>query len=63
MMARVPKENPKEKLDKMYYFDNEKVVKELKSNKEVEHSIRTSDAEELLAEFYEYVEIFNKSSK
>jgi hypothetical protein len=58
-----PKGKSKSDLDKMYYFDNEKLIHELKSGGEAEYTIKNSDAEELLAEFYEYQEIFKKEKK
>lgn len=57
------KGKPKEKLDKMYYFDNEKLIKEMKSSSETEFSIKNSDSEEVLSEYKEYVEIFKQKKK
>lgn len=45
-------------IDKIYYFSNGEVVKELKKAEETEYSIKQGDAEELLAEFNEYLEIY-----
>jgi len=50
-------------LDKMYYFHNENLIQELKSNQEVEYNIKNGDSEELQAEFQEYVEIFRSEKK
>lgn len=53
----------KDQLDKMYYFKNENLVKELSNNQETEHRYRNSDAEELLAEYKEYLEIYTSLKK
>lgn len=45
-------------IDKIYYFHNGEVIKEIKSGKEVEFTVRDSDAEELLSEFNEYLGIY-----
>lgn len=50
-----------EQIDKMYYFSNGKLIKEVSSGKETEYSIKESDAEELLSELNEYLEIFASS--
>jgi hypothetical protein len=49
--------------EKLYYFDRGKLIKEV--NKEVngEYTVRHSDAEELLSEFNEYVEIYRSPNK
>lgn len=47
-----------DQLDKVYYFNNDKMIKELKKS-EKEYSIKDSDAEELLEEVAEYLEIGN----
>ncbi len=56
-----PKGKSKDLLDKMYYFSNGEVIHEHSSKKEQEYTIKQSDAEELLAEFNEYLEIFKNS--
>lgn len=48
----------KTELDKMYYFNNGDLFKEISNDKESEFGIRNSDAEELLAEFNEYLEVY-----
>lgn len=53
----------KENIDKMYYFHNGELVKELKNNTESEFNIKSSDAEELLSEFNEYLEIYSSTKK
>jgi len=53
----------KDQLDKMYYFNNSELVKELKSNTEAEFNQKQSDAEELQSEFAEYVELYKESLK
>jgi hypothetical protein len=50
-------------IDKMYYFSNGKLIQELKKNIESEYSIKESDAEELLSEFNEYLNIYQASKK
>lgn len=50
--------NDQNEMDKMYYYNNGKLIKELKKEKESEYTIKESDAEELLAEFNEYLEIY-----
>ncbi|HPF10559.1 MAG TPA: hypothetical protein PKW08_01540 [Flavobacteriaceae bacterium] len=45
-------------LDKMYYYHEGEVIKELKSSIEAEYSIKESDAEELMEEAKEYLSIF-----
>lgn len=49
-----------ETIDKMYYFHNEEVILEKSNELEKEYSIRNSDAEELLKEVNEYLEIFKE---
>lgn len=44
-------------IDKKYYYQNDKLVREIKNDEENEYSIKESEAAELLAEFKEYVEI------
>lgn len=53
----------KESIDKMYYFNNGTVIQELKGNVENEYSVKDGDAEELIAEFKEYMELYNESIK
>jgi hypothetical protein len=53
----------KEKLDKMYYFENEKLIKENKSTSEKEFSVKNSDGEEILSEYKEYLDIFKEQKK
>lgn len=48
-----------EEIDKMYYFHNEEIVKEFHSTNEKEYSVKESDAEELLVELNEYLDIYN----
>ncbi len=57
------KGKPKNELDKMYYFNNGKPIKELNKEAESEYTIKTSDAEELLAEYEEYLDIYKKAKK
>ena len=57
------KGKPNDEIDKMYYFDSGNLIKEVSSQKEDEHSIKASDAEELLSEFNEYIEIYNQANK
>jgi hypothetical protein len=52
----------KSELDKMYYFDNGKLLKEVSNEKETEHTIKESDAEELLSEFNEYLELYKNTN-
>ncbi|MDW8302851.1 MAG: hypothetical protein RML38_10315 [Bacteroidia bacterium] len=58
-----PKGKSKEKLDKMYYYHNGKMIKEIKSSTEPEFSINQSDAAELLSECNEYLEIFKQTKQ
>jgi hypothetical protein len=53
----------KSELDKMYYFNEGEFLKEFKSSKEKELNVRNSDSEELMNEFSEYLEIFEKQKK
>lgn len=55
------KGKPKDQLDKLYYFQDDKVVSEFHSENESEYSVREGDGEELLAEFKEYMEAFNNN--
>ena len=58
-----PKGKEKILLDKMYYFNNDSLIKVVKNNKEVEYNIKHSDAKELLSEFQEYYQLFKASVK
>jgi hypothetical protein len=50
--------------DKAYYFHENELIKEEKNSGESEYSVKEGDAEELLAEFQEYLEIFkNRDSE
>ncbi|MCB0509248.1 MAG: hypothetical protein H6579_11025 [Chitinophagales bacterium] len=53
----------KDELDKMYYFHLDELVLELSKENEAEFSVRNGDAEELLAEFKEYQEIYQQMQK
>lgn len=53
----------KNEIDKLYYFSNGNLVKESKSNNEGEFSVRKSDAEELMAEYSEYLEVYENTLK
>ena len=53
------KGKPKADLDKIYYFHNNEMLAELSKGAEKEFGIRNSDAEELQAEFLEYVAAFS----
>lgn len=53
----------KTELDKMYYFQDGQLIQELKKNEAEEYTIKESDAEELLAEFNEYLELFRKAKQ
>jgi len=52
----------KDQIDKMYYFDNGKLIKEINNKNEVEYALKESDALELLSEFNEYLDIFKKNN-
>lgn len=56
-----PKGEPKDKLDKIYYYNKGACIGEQKNNDESEYNIKHSDAEELLAEYNEYLEIYKHS--
>ena len=53
----------KEVLDKMYYFDNDRLIKELHMNEQQEYGIHSSDAEELRSEVFEYAAIHQGQPK
>jgi hypothetical protein len=50
----------KNEIDKMYYFSNGKLLVESKTDDKSEYTIKESDPEELMSEFGEYLEIYNK---
>lgn len=52
-----------ESIDKMYYFNDGELIKEMHESKESEYSIKYSDAEELLVEVAEYLDIYAKAEK
>lgn len=52
---------PADQIDKLYYFHEDEVIAERGAKNEPEYSVRNSDAEELLQEVNEYVDIFRKS--
>jgi hypothetical protein len=52
-----------ETINKMYYFQGDELIKEIKQANEEEHSIKNSDAEELIQEVNEYLEIFAQEAK
>lgn len=49
-----------EELDKMYYYHNDEVIHEYKSEAEKEYSIKSSDGEELLQEAAEYLDVYHQ---
>lgn len=53
----------KNQIDKMYYFNNNKLIKEISKEKDSEYTIKESDAEELLSEFNEYLDIYKTTKK
>ncbi len=57
------KGKPKNELDKMYYFNNGQLINESKKAKVSEYTIKESDAEELLSEFNEYLEIYKEAQE
>jgi hypothetical protein len=57
------KGKPKDQLDKMYYFSSDKLIKEVSNQKESEYTVKESDAEELLSEFNEYLDIYKSTKK
>lgn len=56
------KDKEKGSIEKAYYYQNDKLVSEVNNSKETEFSIKNSEAEELLQEAKEYLEIY-KSKK
>jgi hypothetical protein len=53
----------KSEIDKMYYYNNNKLIKELNKEEKSEYTIKESDGEELLSEFNEYLDIFKATKK
>ena len=51
-----------EKFDKVYYFDNGEVIKEIAFDKESEFTVKNSDGEELLSEVKEYLKVYKEKS-
>lgn len=58
-----PKGKSQSEIDKMYYFNNDKLIKKIKKGEEQEFSNENLDAQGLSAEFKEYIEIYNKYKK
>lgn len=58
-----PKGKPKSEIDKMYYFSNGKLIHEHTKGNEKEFTVKESDAEELLSEFNEYLDIYQNLNK
>ena len=52
------KSESKSELDKLYYYHDNKMVKELKNSTETEYTIKDSDGEELMQELKEYLEVY-----
>lgn len=52
-----------EEIDKLYYFNNNELIKEVRGEKEAEYAIKNSEAEELLSEVTEYLEILANQPK
>ncbi len=48
-----------ESIDKMYYYANDKMIKEVNGEEKEEYAIKQSDAEELLSEVKEYMEAYS----
>jgi hypothetical protein len=57
------KNQEKDMVDKMYYFNGDSLIKETNKGTESEYNVRNSDAEELMTEFKEYLDIYKKSKK
>jgi hypothetical protein len=51
----------KESIDKMYYFNEGEMIKEIAAEGESEYSIKNLDAEELQAEVQEYLDLFESA--
>lgn len=47
-----------EQIDKLYYFYNGEALKEIGAENEKEYSVKNGDAEELMAELKEYLDIY-----
>jgi hypothetical protein len=52
-----------ESIDKIYYYHNDEMIKEVNGEERAEYSIKQSDAEELLSEVKEYLDAYNDKSK
>ena len=50
-----------EEIDKRYYFQDGALIREIKSEEETEYTIKDSDAEELLAEAGEYLDVYRQN--
>lgn len=61
--GEAPKGEALDQLDKVYYFHEDAPIFEKHKEAEGEYSVRNSDAEELLTEVKEYLEIFQKQPK
>ena len=48
-------------IDKLYYYNNNQMIHEVKANDEAEYGIKNSDAEEQLQELNEYLDIYKAS--
>lgn len=57
------KNEPKAELDKLYYYQNGQFIGEQKNSSEKEFNLKNSDAEELLTEFQEYLDIYQQTKK
>ncbi len=57
-----PKDKEKGSIEKAYYYQDDKLVSEVNNSKEAEFNIKNSEAEELLQEAKEYLEVY-KSKK
>lgn len=51
-----------ESIDKMYYYHNGEMIKEINAEEKGEYSVKQSDAEELLSEVKEYMEAYNENA-
>jgi hypothetical protein len=49
-----------EEIDKIYYFNNDNVIKEVGSENESEFAVKNSDGEELLSEVKEYLKVYKE---
>ncbi len=52
-----------ESIDKMYYFQNGEMIKEVNGEEKEEYAIKQSDAEELLSEVKEYMEAYSSKGE